>query len=284
MSGKKIRLARFVCPERPSIIVPMDHGLTMGPLAGIGSTDEIAPWIGTPVIDGVIAHKGMIERLAEKNLLSRVGVMMHLNGMSTLAPTPDTKERLTRIETAVRLGADAVSVQVNFDGSNDAQNLETLGRVVDEAGQFGLPVLAMVYDKVVSADSAAELSRARHLMRIAIELGLDALKVGPPSNLSLVGELLEGLANDIPVFFAGGGYAKPEELFALARSVTRAGGAGLCVGRNVFQHPDPRSLLIELAGVLAEAEAPHLAARLQSAVSGAPAQASELRKASRGAR
>lgn len=261
MSGKKVRLARFVCPGRPSIIVPIDHGLTMGPLQGIGSTNEVAGWIGTPVIDGIIAHKGMIERLGAQGLLNRVGVMMHLNGMSLLSSNPDTKTRLTRIETAVRLGADAVSVQVNFDGSNDEGNLETLGAVVDDAAEFGLPVLAMVYDKVTSSSPRVELARARHLMRIAIELGIDAIKIGLPSDLSTLDELLAGVSSDIPVFFAGGQVSDPAQLMPLARRLTGPGrAAGLCVGRNVFQQSNPQALLLQLADTLRQPHVPTVAA------------------------
>jgi class I fructose-bisphosphate aldolase len=258
MSGKKLRLARFratpISGTRRAVIVPIDHGLTMGPLDGIGSTAQIGHWIGSPVIDGIIAHKGIIERLAERGLLSRAGVMIHLNGMSALSPSPNTKERLTDVETAVRLGADGVSIQVNFDGSNDAHNLSTLGRTVDDAGRFGLPVLAMVYDKVPCTDHSSEIARVRHLMRIAVELGVDALKIGAPAELSMIAKVLEDFVADIPVFVAGGALTEPRVLFALARAVTRAGGAGLCVGRNVFQHPNPHALLAELGSVL-EAEA-----------------------------
>jgi len=228
----------------------------MGPLDGIASTTQIARWITSPVIDGIIAHKGIVERLADRGLLSRAGVMVHLNGMSTLASSPNTKERLTDIETAVRLGADGVSLQVNFDGSNDAHNLSALGRAVDEAGRFGLPVLAMVYDKVPCTDRLREVARARHLMRIAVELGVDALKIGAPIELSMIAELLDGFVDDVPVFLAGGSLTEPGVLFALARAVMQAGGAGLCVGRNVFQHPSPHALLAELASVLEAATRP----------------------------
>lgn len=249
MSGKKIRLARFVARNRPSLIVPIDHGLTMGPLAGLGSSQEIARWLTSPVIDGVIAHKGMIERLAQRDLLGRAGVMMHLNGMSLLAPRPDVKERLTSMETAVRLGADGVSVQVNFDGCNDAGNLTLLGQVTDEAARFGLPVLAMVYDKVAAPDRATELGRMRHLMRIAIEMGIDALKIGAPSDLDALDQLLEGISHDMPVFFAGGA-SHPDDVLALARRVSARGVSGLCVGRSVFQHADPRGFLTQLSAAL----------------------------------
>lgn len=242
LSGKKIRLQRFK-QRGAGIVVPIDHGLTIGPVAGLGSIREIASWIGHSAIDGVIAHKGIVERLGERGLLAGRAVMVHLNGMSTLGPRPDTKEMLTSVGVAMRLGADAVSLQVNFDGENDAHNLRMLGHVVDEAQSFGLPVLAMVYDKVTSLSADARTSRIRHLMRVAMELGIDALKVGAPLEMREVSDILEGIAEDVPVYFAGGSRGEPGEVLRLAAIAVRSGGAGLCVGRNVFQQPDPSTIL-----------------------------------------
>lgn len=252
MSGKKTRLARFRCgpSHGPGIIIPIDHGLTIGPVTGLNSTEEMANFLGCPEVDGVIAHKGIIERLGQRGSLGGFGVMVHLNGMSTLAESPDTKVRFTDVETAIRLGADGVSLQVNFDGHNDADNLVAIGKVVDDAARFALPVLAMVYDKVASTDAAQRISRVRHLMRIAIELGVDAIKIAPPAELRDVPALLAGLAIDAPIYFAGGSLGSREDLFALAHSAVANGAAGLCVGRNVFQAPRPAELLTELRAVM----------------------------------
>jgi class I fructose-bisphosphate aldolase/fructose-bisphosphate aldolase/2-amino-3,7-dideoxy-D-threo-hept-6-ulosonate synthase len=250
MSGKKLRLNRFRYRGSPNgLIVPLDHGLTVGPLPGIGNVREMRGWITDPHICGVIVHKGMAERLTEAGLLDGKGVMVHLNGMSTLGAAPDTKVELTGVEAALRLGADGVSFQVNFDGTNDAANLATMGRLADEAARFGLPVLAMIYDKV-KADETTSVQRLRHHMRAAIELGCDAIKIAPPAAPRLLPLLLAGLAEDIPVFLAGGVLADDDSLFDLARLTVRSGGAGLCVGRNVFQRPDAPAVLAELAGIL----------------------------------
>lgn len=262
LSGKKIRLQRFN-KRGAGIVVPIDHGLTIGPVAGLGSIREIAGWIGSRAIDGVIAHKGIVERLGERGLLAGRGVMLHVNGMSTLGGKPDTKEVLTSVAVAMRLGADAVSLQTNFDGENDAHNLRMLGAVVDEAQGYGMPVLAMVYDKVTASSADARIARIRHLMRVAMELGIDAIKIGAPAEMSEVPEILEGIADDMPVYFAGGSRGEPAEILRLASLAVRCGGAGLCVGRNVFQQPDPgavlASLRAEMDAALAERR-PELAA------------------------
>jgi len=250
MYGKQHRLSRFQYPHsKHGLIVPIDHGLTVGPLPGLESVRKIREWIHSPAICGVIAHKGIAERLLQAGALDGKGLLIHLNGMSTLGSDPDTKDRLTSIESALRLGADGVSFQVNFSGNNDSQNLRAMGQIVDEASEYGLPVLAMVYDKV-AASPQNSVTRLRHLLRAAIELGCDAVKIAPPAQLDLLPEMLADLSEDIRVYLAGGSLADEAELLTLTRTALRAGAQGLCVGRNVFQRADARETLEKLREVL----------------------------------
>ncbi|SEU18078.1 class I fructose-bisphosphate aldolase [Stigmatella erecta] len=242
--AKRIRWSRFLHEDsRRGVIVPIDHGLTLGPIQGLESLEQIGRWIRHPVITGVLAHKGLIERLVDQGLLRRQGVMVHLNGMTSLSSTPNRKEILTSVERALRLGADAVSLQLNFDGTNDASNLVMLGRAVDEAHDEGLPVLAMVYDKTEPAREEQRLLRMRHLMRACVELGADALKIAAPARLALLPVLLDGIQEHTAVFFAGGSKCSDEEFLALTQEAVACGATGLCVGRNVFQRERPSLLL-----------------------------------------
>lgn len=250
MTGKQHRLSRFQYPHsKRGLIVPIDHGLTVGPLPGLESVRKMREWIHSPAICGVIAHKGIAERLLQSGALEGKGLLVHLNGMSTLSSDPDTKERLTSIETAMRLGADGVSFQVNFSGTNDSENLRAMGKIVDEASDFGLPVLAMVYDKVTT-NPKNTVTRLRHLIRAAVEMGCDAVKIAPPSQLELLPEMLADVSEDIRIYLAGGSLATEVELMTLTRAALRAGAQGLCVGRNVFQRTDARDTLERLREVL----------------------------------
>jgi class I fructose-bisphosphate aldolase/fructose-bisphosphate aldolase/2-amino-3,7-dideoxy-D-threo-hept-6-ulosonate synthase len=242
----------------------------MGPIDGLDSIARIESWIRHSAITGLIAHKGMVERLGARGLLHGRGVMIHVNGMISLAPTADRKELLTTVERAVRLGADAISLQLNFDGSNDAHNLQLLGSVVDEADRFGLPVLTMLYDKVPGTSDEHYLKRLRHLMRACIELGTDALKLATPADLGLIPALLEGVQDATQVFFAGGERCSEAGLLALARAVVLHGASGLCVGRNVFQSENAAALLGRLQQILFDGNAAALPGPSHRGESGAP--------------
>jgi class I fructose-bisphosphate aldolase/fructose-bisphosphate aldolase/2-amino-3,7-dideoxy-D-threo-hept-6-ulosonate synthase len=243
-TGKRLRWSRFLDgPTGRSLIVPVDHGLTMGPIDGLRSAREVAGWLSNRSINGIIVHKGLLERLVAAEGLKPMGVMLHLNGMTMLAAQPDTKEMLTSVEAAVRLGADAVSVQVNFTEQNAAHNLGVLGSVVDAALAWGLPVLAMVYDKVASTSSDQQVARMRHLIRSAYELGVDAVKIDAPSSLADIPALLADISDDVSVFFAGGPLTDLSRLVEVAALAVSNGAVGLCVGRNVFQRPDRANAL-----------------------------------------
>ena len=251
-SGTTVRWSRFVSgPGERALIVPIDHGLTVGPIEGLSGVREVGRWIGDPAIDGVIAHKGMLRRLGDAGLLRGLGVMAHLNGATAIGEDPDTKHLVTSVENAVRLGADGVSVQVNFRTDNHAHNLHVLGNVVDEADRFGLPVLAMVYP-VGGPTEEPELAmrQHRHFLRIAYELGVDAVKTAPPEHLEDIPALVAGFGEEMAVLFSGGSLASDENLTSLAKAVATSPARGLCVGRNVFQRPDPSGMLTQLRQLL----------------------------------
>ncbi|WP_346838611.1 hypothetical protein [Microbulbifer sp. SAOS-129_SWC] len=244
--ARRRRWRRFVDPASgKALVVPLDHGLTMGPIAGIGRTEDITRWLSAEVVTGVVLHKGFAERLGGG---LNCGLVIHLNGSVTLDERPEFKQRVTSVEAAVRLGADAVSVQTNFSAATASHNLRMIGRVVDEAHAWGLPVMNMVYDQT-PADSQA-LVRMRHFMRAAVELGVDALKVAAPVSLDAIPELLDGVQSHTPVLFAGGALADERALLDLAAAAVRHGAGGICVGRNVFQRTNPASTLRRLLEVL----------------------------------
>jgi class I fructose-bisphosphate aldolase len=163
------------------------------------------------------------------------------------AVQPHRKEMLASIDTALRIGADAVSLDFVFDGEQDNHNLKLLGAVGDEASAYGLPVLVMIKCVGARATGDAAIPRLRHVVRSIWELGGDAVKLQKPESMSDIPVLLNGLTNDIDVFFAGGPRSTDQEVSQLLTMGLHSGAKGLCVGRNVFQNAHPEKFLTALS-------------------------------------
>jgi class I fructose-bisphosphate aldolase/fructose-bisphosphate aldolase/2-amino-3,7-dideoxy-D-threo-hept-6-ulosonate synthase len=251
--AKKRRQQKFTSPlTGRGILLPVDHGLTVGPLPGISSVRKIADLSRNPNVNAVIAHKGVIERLLETENTSRVGLILHLNGASTLGSEPNDKTTLTSLETALALGVDGVSIQLNFTDKNSHQCVEQLGRTKDAANSYGLPLLLMLYDKVQEKESRERVERMRHLLRISLELGADMVKIGFPSRAGELSETLKGIAADLPVFLAGGDVGNESQFLRTCAQGLRDGARGFCVGRNVFEAKNPAHILAKLAALVSE--------------------------------
>lgn len=253
--GRKIRESRLLFQESDrGLIVPIDHGLTVGPIPGIDDMDTISKWITNKNISAIITHKGLLEHLVIRDLIRpHLGIIVHLNGMSNLAKDGDTKCMLTDVETSIRLGADAVSIQINFTEDNFAHNLDLLGQVVDRAHSCGLPVLTMLYDKVKTDSHEDRVNRMNTLMRLCIELGTDALKVALPERIEDLSTLLKSHVKTTKVFFAGGELTSQRSFVDNIATAISLGSSGVCAGRNIFQHTNPNAAIQLMANAILNA-------------------------------
>ncbi|HPE63642.1 MAG TPA: fructose-bisphosphate aldolase, partial [Methanothrix sp.] len=59
MIGKSVRMERIFNRETErTVIIPMDHGVTVGPIRGIKSVREAADRVAAGGADAAVVHKG----------------------------------------------------------------------------------------------------------------------------------------------------------------------------------------------------------------------------------
>ena len=71
MVGKRIRMERIL--DRNSgktVIVPMDHGVTLGPLAGLVDMRQTINAVATGGANAIVIHKGLLEAEASGQNIS----------------------------------------------------------------------------------------------------------------------------------------------------------------------------------------------------------------------
>ncbi|BDU99931.1 2-amino-3,7-dideoxy-D-threo-hept-6-ulosonate synthase [Thermodesulfomicrobium sp. WS] len=247
--GKSVRLERiFNRNTGKTIIVPLDHGTTVGPIAGLVDMRDTINKVAEGGANAVLMHKGL-PRCSHRGKGRDVGLIIHLSASTTLSPFPNAKTLVATVEDGLRLGADAVSVHLNLGDETERDMLRDVGEVSSRAESWGMPLLAMVYARGPKVKSEWDPATVAHCARVAEELGADVVKVpytGDPESFSRVTE-----ACCIPVVIAGGPkMGSVREILQTAHDSLKAGGSGLSMGRNIFQAEDPTRLVQALHAVV----------------------------------
>jgi predicted phospho-2-dehydro-3-deoxyheptonate aldolase len=243
--GKKRRLARIFQEDSKTVMVPMDHGVSVGPIKGIENMQQIVNKLLKGGVDAIVVHKGIAKRVDA----GKAGLIVHLSAISNLTTNSGNKVQVCTVAEAVRLGADAVSVHVNVGAEDEHKMLKVLGRVADKCDFYGMPLLAMMYPRgpKIANEHAADV--VAHAARLGAELGADIIKTNYTGTVETFKAVIESCP--APVIIAGGPKAKTaQEVLQTTHESMKAGGAGLSIGRNVFQHEDPAVMVKALSAIV----------------------------------
>lgn len=232
--GKLFRLNRIMNrASGKAIIVPMDHGATMGPLKGLEDFGAASSKVINGGADAVIVHKGMLRCLDTDKLNS--GLIVHLSASSKLNPKKFLKTSVCDVEEAICHGADGVSIHVNLGVENEGEMIRSMGETAKECSKWGIPLLAMMYTHGTAPGKRKESIKIS--ARIGAELGADIIKCPYTGDEESFAEVVDGCP--VPVLIAGGEKTDNESALKLIEGAMLSGAAGLSMGRNAFQHESP---------------------------------------------
>jgi len=249
MIGKKIRLERIINRKTgKTVIAPMDHGVTIGPINGIVNISETIDSIRDGGANAVLMHKGIVNQ-GHRGYGSDIGLIIHLSASTSLSPDPNNKVLVTSVEKAIQLGADAVSVHTNIGSETEAKMLQELGEVAETCSQWGIPILAMMYPRGEKVKNEHDVEMVKHAARVGSELGVDIVKTNYTGDPESFEEVVEGAI--VPVVIAGGPKVNTnEELLEMVKDSIEVGGAGVAFGRNLFQAENPAKITKAISEVV----------------------------------
>jgi predicted phospho-2-dehydro-3-deoxyheptonate aldolase len=249
MEGRQVRLNRLFKHSERLLIVPMDHGVTMGAVEGLADMRRTVQAVSAGGADAIVVHQGIARRIGPELKGGGCELIVHLSGSTALAPTPNRKELVASPAQAIRLGATAVSVHVNLGDPTEPKMLRDLGRVAEECQAWGLPLLAMMYVRDGSRESEYDPRKVAHAARVAEELGADLVKVAYTGSAESFARVTSAVR--LPVIIAGGPKAgSRRELLLMIRDAVRAEARGVALGRNIFEDSDPAGLTALIRRVL----------------------------------
>ena len=232
MSGKNIRLSRIMpFPGGRGCIVPIDHGTTYGPIAGLEKCYKTIENIKHGGASAILLHKGILSRINKYPNLLDGNYIMHISASTSLGKFQSEKVLVGTVEEAVRLGAIGVSVHINLGVESESKMLKDFGMISKNCYDWGMPLLAMMYVNEANKD----VNKIAHAARLAQEIGADLVKVDYPGTPEGMKKITNSV--DIPVVIAGGSRIdKLGEFLKVVDESIFGGASGVSVGRNIFQH------------------------------------------------
>jgi len=255
MLGKAIRMERISHrTDGRTVIVPMDHGVTLGPIDGLIDMPATVDKVADGGADAVLGHVGL-PLMGHRGYGRDIGLILHLSASTTLAPDPNHKVLVSSVERAIKYGADAVSVHVNLGAADEGMMLRDLGQVAMACEEWSVPLVAMVYTRGEKVGSEYDVGVVKHAARVAAELGADVVKVNYTGSEETFREVVEGCGGDRPggikVVIAGGEKTGTDrETIDMVDGALRAGASGVSIGRNAFQHRAPEKIVAAIVGMV----------------------------------
>jgi predicted phospho-2-dehydro-3-deoxyheptonate aldolase len=249
LRGTSIRMERIINRRTGNaVIIPMDHGVTVGPIKGIQSVKAMADAVASGGADAAVVHKGAAA-FGHRGYGRDLGLIVHLSASTALGPDPNDKVLVATVEEALKLGADGVSVQVNVGAENEGRMLSTLGEVSRTCQEWGMPLLAMMYPRGKRIKDEYDPEAVAHAARVGAELGADLVKTSYTGDPGSFARVIEGCP--VPLVIAGGPKVESElDLLVMVEEAIGAGARGVAIGRNVFQAEDPVLTTRSICGVV----------------------------------
>lgn len=236
----RVRLRRlYRHSDERMLVVPLDHTVTDGPVID-GGVDHVVGQLATNGVDAVVLHKGSL-RHVRPDWFTDVSLVVHLSASTMHAPDPDAKYLVASVEESLRIGADAVSVHVNLGSAGERSQVADLARVAEECDRWNVPLLAMVYPRGPKIANPRDPAVVAHAATLAAELGADVVKTVYVGSVPEMADIVR--ACPIPLITAGGPrLTDPDSVVSYVEDVMDSGAAGVAMGRNIFQAPDPGSM------------------------------------------
>lgn len=243
MKDKSAHLGKIV-KNGKVLILAMDQGMEHGP-ADFNSRNINPEYVCDIAckggFTGFALQKGIAKHYKE-NYSGKVPLILKLNGRTNIVPKEDCySSPVASVKEAVDLGADAVGYTLYVGSPMEAQMFREFGAVEREAHDYGLACVVWAYPRGRFVKDEKSKETVAYAARVALELGADVVKINYPGSIDAM-KWVVASAGRCRVISAGGSKQPDEEFLAKVRDIVAGGGAGLAVGRNVWQNDDPMKI------------------------------------------
>ncbi|TAN44359.1 MAG: 3-hydroxy-5-phosphonooxypentane-2,4-dione thiolase [Nitrospirae bacterium] len=230
--GMKNRMAKIFNPkDGKTVMLAVDHGYFQGPTTGLRDMKNIIPLI--PQADCLFVTRGILRNCIDPKI--ETSVCLRVSGGPSILGELSNEDITTSMEEALRLNASGVGMSMYVGAKNEDRTITNLGRLINEAERFGMPVLA------ITAVGKEMVRDARYIglaCRIAAEFGAHIVKTYYCDGFE---DVVAGCP--VPIVIAGGKKLPEMDALKMTENAMKAGASGVDMGRNIFQSDSPIGMI-----------------------------------------
>ena len=239
--GLKNRLARIIKPHNNrALMLAVDHGYFLGPTERLENARKTI----TPLLkycDSLMLTRGIQRASVDPN--TSIPMVLRVSGGASIIGEDLSQEQITvTMKEAIRLNVSAVAMSMFVGSKYENQTIVNLGKLVSEAEEYGIPVLAVTAVGKELGKDARYLSLA---CRIAAEQGAHIVKTYYCDNFKKVVE-----SCPVPIIVAGGKKIPEREAMQLTFNAIKAGAVGVDMGRNIWQSDHPVEMIRAIRSIV----------------------------------
>ncbi|HDK16807.1 MAG TPA: 3-hydroxy-5-phosphonooxypentane-2,4-dione thiolase [Nitrospirae bacterium] len=238
--GMKNRLSRIIKPKTgKTVMLAVDHGYFQGPTTGLRDIKKtISPLVSHA--DCLFITRGMLR--TSINPGTETSICLRVSGGPSILGELSNEDITTSMEEALRLNASGVGMSIFVGQENEDRTISNLGRLVNIAERYNMPVLAIT---AIGRDMARDARYLGLACRIAAETGARMVKTYYCEDFYKV---VEGCP--VPVVMAGGKKIPEKEALQMTANAVKEGASGVDMGRNIFQSDSPIGMIKAIKAVV----------------------------------
>lgn len=232
--GLQNRLARIIRPhDNRALMLAVDHGYFLGPTEKLENPKKvIAPLL--KYCDSLMLTRGIQRTSVHAN--TDTPMVLRVSGGSSIIGDDLSREDITvNINDALRLNASSLALSIFVGSKYEYQTIVNLGKLVNEAEKYGMPVLAVT---AVGKDLGKDARYLSLACRIAAEQGAHIVKTYYCDNFEKVVQ-----SCPVPIIVAGGKKIPERDALQLTYNAIKGGAVGVDMGRNIWQSEHPVAMI-----------------------------------------
>jgi putative autoinducer-2 (AI-2) aldolase len=238
--GMKNRLSRIIKPKTgKTVMLAVDHGYFQGPTTGLRNFKKaITPLIS--LADCLFITRGMLRTCVDPR--SDVTVCLRVSGGPSILGELSNEDITTSLEEALRLNASGIGMSIYVGSPNENRTISNLGKLVNEAERYGMPVLAVT---AVGKEMGRDARYLALACRIAAEIGAHFVKTYYCEDFH---KIVEGCP--VPIVMAGGKKIPERDALKMTANAIKEGASGVDMGRNIFQSDNPVGMIKAIKAIV----------------------------------